>query len=186
VKSICAVPLALALAVAALAQTPVRPADLRSPHIANFRRINRNLYAGAQPRLGCPGHDGIAELAELGIRTIIDLQTAGRDERQERLEAQGLGLAFYSIPLPGLGAPPAGSVARAEAIINDPSCWPVFVHCKHGQDRTGTIVAIYRIEHDGWPDYLAIAEMRAYHDSWIEFGMRRFVRRYYARRSLRV
>lgn len=37
------------------------------------------------------------------------------------------------------------------------------VHCTHGQDRTGLIVGMYRVLHEGWTKERAYAEMRAHH-----------------------
>ena len=42
----------------------------------------------------------------------------------------------------------------------DPAKRPVFVHCKHGADRTGTMVAFYRILFEGWSKDEAIREMK--------------------------
>jgi len=39
---------------------------------------------------------------------------------------------------------------------------PVLVHCKHGEDRTGLMVAAYRIVVDDWPVPRALAEMRRF------------------------
>ena len=69
-------------------------------------------------------------------------------------------------------------VERALAIINDPANQPVFVHCKHGADRTGTVVAIYRITHDGWSSEQALHEAKKYGLSWIQFGMKDFIKDY--------
>ena len=37
---------------------------------------------------------------------------------------------------------------------------PVFVHCRNGSDRTGTMVAAYRVVVQGWSKEAAIREMR--------------------------
>ena len=34
-------------------------------------------------------------------------------------------------------------------VVLDPARQPVFFHCAHGKDRTGTMAALYRIEVDG-------------------------------------
>ena len=81
--------------------------------------------------------------------------------------------------MPGLSAPSDEQVARVMSIINDPDNQPVFVHCKRGADRTGTIGAIYRISHDGWTADRAIAEARLYGMSWAEFGMKSYISDYY-------
>jgi len=37
-----------------------------------------------------------------------------------------------------------------------------YVHCLHGQDRTGLIVAVYHVRHDGWTKARAEKEMLAH------------------------
>jgi protein tyrosine/serine phosphatase len=57
---------------------------------------------------------------------------------------------------------------------------PVFIHCKHGCDRTGTMVACYRIQHDGWSAKTALQEAVTYGLSKWERGMKRFIREFQA------
>jgi len=55
---------------------------------------------------------------------------------------------------------------------------PVFLHCRQGQDRTGIVVAAYRMKVDGWSLADAEAEMRSFgfHDIWME--LKEFIREY--------
>jgi len=70
------------------------------------------------------------------------------------------------------------TVKRIMDVITDPENQPVFLHCKLGEDRTGVIVAIYRMEADGWPLADAEAEMQAFgfNDIWI--NLKEFLRSY--------
>ena len=51
-------------------------------------------------------------------------------------------------------------------LMDEPSNWPVAVHCQGGRHRTGTLAALYRMEYDRWPAERALAEMYAF-----DFGM---------------
>jgi tyrosine-protein phosphatase SIW14 len=53
-------------------------------------------------------------------------------------------------------------VEKAVSLMADPANRPVFVHCLRGQDRTGVVVAAYRMEVDGWALPEAEKEMQAY------------------------
>ena len=50
-------------------------------------------------------------------------------------------------------------IIKALKIIRD-SPKPIIVHCKHGSDRTGIIIAMYRIIYQDWPKEKAIIEMK--------------------------
>jgi protein tyrosine/serine phosphatase len=60
---------------------------------------------------------------------------------------------------------------------------PVFVHCRRGSDRTGTIIAIYRIEHDGWTSEKATSEAKRYGLGLWQLGMKDYISDYYRRRT---
>ena len=141
--------------------------------LPNFHKVNENLYRGAQPRSG-----GIRKLKELGVKTIINLRGADEGTRAEEAEAQGAGLNYFNVPLPGLSRPSDEQVEKVLKIINDSQNWPVFVHCNHGHDRTGTIIACYRISHDGWKLDEAIREAKRYGLSWIQVGMKDYIKDY--------
>jgi protein tyrosine/serine phosphatase len=56
---------------------------------------------------------------------------------------------------------------------------PVFLHCKRGSDRTGTVVAIYRMKNDGWTPKQAMDEAKSFGFGWWQFWMKDFVNDYY-------
>ena len=55
---------------------------------------------------------------------------------------------------------------------------PTFVHCKEGKDRTGTVIACYRMLHDRWQNKTALKEAESYGMHWFEFGMKRYIQNY--------
>lgn len=148
--------------------------------IPNFHKVSDSLYRGAQPLGGAS-----KRLAELGVKTIINLRGEDELSRQEQKEAEQAGLRYFSVAMPGLSAPSDELVGRVMAIVNNPENQPVFIHCKRGSDRTGTIAAIYRISHDGWNADRAVAEARSHGMSWAEFGMRSYIFAYYRQQQQR-
>ncbi len=155
--------------LAAVAQSAPRYKEL-----PNFYKINDRLYRGAQPLSG-----GLKKLKELGIQTILNLRGVGDETRQEQREAAAEGLKFISLPMPGLSRPSDAAIEQALKIIDDPENGVVFVHCKHGADRTGTVIACYRISRENLTREQAIAESRKHGMSWVQFGMRNYITDYY-------
>ncbi|HKV37989.1 MAG TPA: dual specificity protein phosphatase family protein [Blastocatellia bacterium] len=148
---------------------------LKDIHIENFGSVNQSLYRGAQPA----GSD-YRDLAALGIKTVIDLEESGRSDEQQRVTAAGM--KFYRIQMSDKATPEPDKVEEFLKIVNNPAEQPVFVHCHGGRHRTGAMVAVYRMTHDGWDADRAYEEMRHYRFT-TTFGhqaLKRFVDAYYA------
>jgi uncharacterized protein (TIGR01244 family) len=145
--------------------------------LPNFHQVNESLYRGAQPRRG-----GLKKLSELGIKTVINLRGASEDTRGEQVEAEAAGLRYFNIPMSGLGRPTDEQVERALAIIDARENWPVFVHCQRGADRTGVIIAVYRISHERWTEEQAIVEAKRFGMAGIQFSKKGYISDYYKRR----
>jgi protein tyrosine/serine phosphatase len=137
--------------------------------VLNFGKINENLFRGAQP-----DEPGIVSLKKLGIRTIISLRKTNDLWKAEESVAKTNGITFVNVPMSGLGRPTVETVHQILQII-DSSSSPVFIHCEHGCDRTGTLIACYRIMHDQWTSDAALKEAKVYGMSSLERGMKRFV-----------
>lgn len=146
-------------------------AEVRYAELPNFHQVNAQLYRGAQPKAG-----GVAQLARLGVKTIINLRGADERTQAEEQAARALGLNFYNVPLPNFHRPDDATVNRVLALLAAPQLQPVFVHCKRGADRTSTIIACYRIQHDHWPQQTALAEAKHYGMSWLQRGMKHYVK----------
>jgi protein tyrosine/serine phosphatase len=129
--------------------------------IKNFGCINENFYRGAQPK-----DKDYADLAAMGVKTVIDLQREGSSTEQSLVEAQGM--KFFRIPMSDKNQPSGDQAELFLKIVNDPENQPVFVHCAGGRHRTGAMSAIYRITHDGWSADRAFEEMKHYD---FEYGM---------------
>src|SRR5262249_52163044 len=153
--------------------------DRRShPELRNFQRVNSRLFRGGQPR-----GKGVARLRDLGVRTIVDLRGRGRITLAEEKQARALGIRYYRIPLGHLRGPSATTIDRILNILAEPENWPVYVHCRRGCDRTGTVVACYRITNDSWTAEKAIAEALEMGMQAAEFLKRAFIRRFYHARQ---
>ena len=165
----------IALSILSAAQTPQRDKASKI-QIKNFGCINDKFYRGAQPR-----DEDYADLAAMGVKTIIDLQQSGVGREQAMVESQGM--KFYRIGMSDKNQPSAEQAELFLKIVNDPANQPVFVHCAGGRHRTGAMSAIYRMTHDGWNADQAFLEMKRYD---FEYGighgpLKRYVYDYYSR-----
>ena len=73
--------------------------------------------------------------------------------------ASGTGLRLVHIPLSALSDPTDAQVAQFLRVATDRAGGPVFVHCRAGADRTGTMCALYRVAVQGWTPQEAVDEM---------------------------
>jgi tyrosine-protein phosphatase SIW14 len=137
--------------------------------VPNFHQVNEHIYRGGQP-----SEEGWTGLAQLGVKTVIDLRL--EDEHPTKMEAQAVqaaGMRYVNIPMHGVVAPSDQQIAQALALLDSDS--PVFMHCKRGADRTGTVIACYRMAHDRWDSERALKEAKSYGMSFLQFGMKHYV-----------
>lgn len=129
--------------------------------IPNFHQVNPWLYRG-----GAPEAAGVEKLAKLGIKTIVDLEGGWfkkepSEIKVERQWAGKAGMKFFHVPMHPLFSPKIKDIDKALAYIADPHNKPVFVHCERGSDRTGIVIAAYRIKIEKWTVPQAYKEMKA-------------------------
>ncbi|MDN0073755.1 tyrosine-protein phosphatase [Crenobacter sp. SG2303] len=144
--------------------TQGQPADHGVP---NFRTVDSGVYRGGQPTA-----EGWAYLKSLGVRTVVklDLPSEGSDEEAARL---GMTVVDASGPPSDLKnfyeAPNPARIRLAVETLEDENRWPIYVHCLHGQDRTGLIVGLFRVRHDHYTKSQAFTEMRENNFHWALF-----------------
>lgn len=151
-----AVPLVLAVLAASLpaaARTVERPArwaqPIAKPGLPNLHKVSDGLYRGAQPTA-----EGFRELARMGVKTVVNLRRFHSDRRL----LEGTGLGYVHVPMNAWHGEAEDAVAFLK-VVGDPARRPVFVHCQHGADRTGTMAAIYRMAVQGWSVDDAVREL---------------------------
>ena len=145
-------------------------ADTPAAHVRNFAKVNDHLYRGGQPTL-----IGLQELGAMGVKVDIDLRESGEGTAVESDAARKLGMKYINIPFPPLSAPPTTLVKQVLSLLTGSNTDTVFLHCRRGKDRTGTVIACYRMQHDGWDNQRALAEARQYGMSMTERGMRSYI-----------
>lgn len=151
----------------------VASADSGVKGVPNFHVVNDQVLRGGQPT-----DVGFKNLADRGVKTIIDLQEEGDRAKGEKRLVKALGMKYINIPMKGMTTPTEKQISHALKALNDTSDGPVFIHCKRGADRTGVVVACYRVQHDGWQNRKALSEARDYGMSWYQFPLQRYVKSY--------
>lgn len=156
--------------------------------IENFSMVSPGVYRGARP-----SEDGLRYLQSLGIRVVVNLQGGdpesflfgpiaewlepGEDPKniaKEKALTKRLGMDFWHAPLNSFDA-----VSKHDEILIDQtlevmragslagSQGAVFVHCEHGRDRTGLVVALYRVKFEGWDPIDAYIEWTDHGHGWL-------------------
>ena len=159
----------------ALVSIPAWASQIEAPTptgIPNFHQVNDHIYRGGQP-----SDEGLQALAKLGVKTILDLRR--EDEHSTKAEAQAVeaaGMRYVNVPMVGVLAPSDEQISKVLNLLDSTTQGPVFVHCKRGADRTGTVIACYRIAHDHWENQKALEEAKSDGMSFLQVGMKRYVK----------
>ena len=143
----------LSLTLPAAAQFPA----LSPVRIDNFARVNDAYFRGAQP----VGSD-YADLASLGVKTVINLIGDSDLDVTEQSSVEQHGMRYVQIPMSTRKAPTAQQLEAFLSVVNDPASQPVYVHCVGGRHRTGVMTAVYRMTKDGISGAEAFTEMKRF------------------------
>lgn len=164
---------AMAQPVVAVRPISVPAEKLKIAGVPNAGRIGDALFRGAQPSA-----QGLAELKKLGVTTIVDLRGNRGEVQWEHSQSEALGMHFVNIPVTGWSSPADAQVAQFLKLFDDPN-QKVFVHCLFGEDRTGVMVAAYRIAAQKWTADQALIEMNAFGFHYHLYrGMRSYIRKF--------
>jgi tyrosine-protein phosphatase SIW14 len=126
---------------------------LKEKGVPNFGEVTPTLYRG-----GLLKAQGIKALKRLGINVVVD--THANDESEER-DVQKLGMKYVAIPW-HCPWPHDEVFAKFLKVVHDDKGKKIFVHCRLGDDRTGMMVAAYRMAEEGWTADEAMNEMRSF------------------------
>lgn len=127
---------------------------IRQKFFKNFLPNYDVVDSKALHRGGQPHDNGIDQLKKRGIKTIICL----RIDRKKKFGVLNIPFNPYR--------PSDKIVVEFLKVVYNKEYHPVFIHCFHGADRTGTLCAIYRIVVQKWDKEKAISEMKKYGFHW--------------------
>lgn len=129
--------------------------------VPNLYRVSPQLYRSGQPTA-----QGMRNLQQLGIKTVVSLRSFHSD--RDEIGATPLGYEHIYMKA---WHPEFKEVVRFLRVVTDHDRTPVVVHCQHGADRTGTMCALYRVVIEGWTKEEAVREMTeggfGFHAVWV-------------------
>lgn len=119
-----------------------------------FSHVDDDIYRGGKPSVS-----DLQILSDVfGVKRIITLD--GKIGAEIAPLVKSLGMEHIVIPIGGLESKPLINFLK-DSISVLLQNQPVYVHCRHGSDRTGMAIAIYRIQ-NGWSTQDAIKEARSF------------------------
>lgn len=123
--------------------------EIKNPQLQNFHKVSDHLFRSAQP-----SKLGMLELKKLGFKSVLNLRHIKKDEKL--VDDNELKLIHLSINTWTLSKK---EILKGVSLIKNAEK-PVLVHCLHGSDRTGAIIAAFRILEMDWSAEDAIAELK--------------------------
>lgn len=159
-RGICFILISLTIAARGTETNRAWATKLQRAGLPNLHCVTTNIYRCAQPTA-----DGLRAAEKFGVKTVINL----RNFHSDRDEAKATKLKTEHIHF-NTWHPEEEDVLRFLKTVTNTNGGPFLVHCLHGADRTGTMIAIYRMTVQGWSKAEAIKEMTTgdfgYHTVW--------------------
>ncbi|MGB8784010.1 MAG: dual specificity protein phosphatase family protein [Terriglobales bacterium] len=129
--------------------------------LPNFGRVTDTLYRGAQPASA-----GFSALQAMGVGIVVNFRDERGEMANEKREVEALGIKYMGIPWNGRDEPSTAQVVEFLDLVRANPTVKVFVHCQRGADRTGVMIAAYRIAVEHRTVARALSEMHQFHYDW--------------------
>lgn len=123
---------------------------------ANFDRVSDEIYRGGEPS----AEDLKVLFDVFGVKTILSLD--GTIASQISSIVKSLGMKHIIVPISGFDSFELMKYLQNHIISILNNNQPIYIHCRHGSDRTGMAVALYRINQQGWSVDDALREAESY------------------------
>jgi protein tyrosine phosphatase (PTP) superfamily phosphohydrolase (DUF442 family) len=130
-------------------RNPMWAVPVAANFVPNFYQVDSGIYRCAQP-----DKQAFAELSEMGITTVVNLRYFETDKRK----AKNTDLQLIHIKMRASKCKEEEVVAALRLLQHRQGA--IVIHCKHGADRTGLIIALYRIVFQDWDKETAIDELQ--------------------------
>jgi tyrosine-protein phosphatase SIW14 len=133
-----------------------------------FSVVDNEVWRGPRPQ--AENFDAIKNQ----FKTVLSLEGPDEDAK-EIVELAPITVISRPISLVEIYATGISQVVLNETVLLIQSVEkPILVHCQHGEDRTGLIIAAYRVRVNGWMKGKAMAEALHFgYRDWLNFGLNR-------------
>ncbi|MEJ2528204.1 MAG: tyrosine-protein phosphatase, partial [Sulfurovaceae bacterium] len=130
----------------------LRPTDWAQPIIGssldNFYKVSEGVYRSEQP-----DSEDFDDIISVGIGEVLNLREYHSDDDEVKMHE----VKLHRIEVDTGEMSEAQLREALKIIINRKS--PILIHCWHGSDRTGAVIASYRVIVEGWSKEKAIDEL---------------------------
>lgn len=144
----------------------------------NFHEVIRGVY-----RSGLIPEEAAPLLKELGIKTVLSFDNNRKRAEREKERLERLGINVILIPWSGWDEPEDEAIAHILRLMESHELRPILVHCKQGQERTGVVVACWRMAQEKWSADEAYREMKTYGFRSFRYGHLKKYVYHFARRQ---
>ncbi|CAM4346437.1 fused DSP-PTPase phosphatase/NAD kinase-like protein [Pseudoalteromonas ostreae] len=115
------------------------------PASANIKSIALTYYANPQQHIytaGQPSKEQFQQLAEQGIKYVINLRADGENNWDEQALVSNLGLQYFSLPISSRADINIENAKKLQQLLAQASESPTLLHCASG-NRVGALIALY-------------------------------------------
>ena len=113
-------------------------------------QFNFHVVAPGIWRSGQPNQESLLRMKQYGLKTVINLRNEdGPMQLWEKALAEKLSLKYCHFPMDAWRRQNKETLKEILRIISDPTNQPVLVHCHAGKDRTGLVIALYKLQFSG-------------------------------------
>lgn len=155
-----------------IAAVVIVPPTLRYRNLYSHHKRLREVTAGKMYRAGQLTADGLQDaISRLGIKTVLNVQDEfpdppmdksyyDRSQVSEKDLCQQMGVRYEHIAPSDPNVPAV--IEKYLKLMDDKTAYPVLLHCRAGLHRTGVLVAVYRMEYEGWSHRAAALELKGH------------------------
>lgn len=117
--------------------------------LLNLHKVDDNVFRCEQPDT-----KSFQELEKIGIKSVLNL----RNKHTDSSFLENTKLNYFKVNMEPQDISNEKIILALKVLKEAPK--PIVVHCKHGADRTGVVMAMYRIVFQNWTKERALAELK--------------------------